>query len=349
MRAWLGAAVLAATMVMSGASWAQESAPTPEQIKAAAGQFDLGREAFKSSNYAEAAEYFEAADRHAPSAAAIELAIRSRDRAGQLDRAATLAALATRRHPDKSDLAELAEGIFARAGEELHRLRVTCEEPCELLINNKLVHGRPATERIIYLNPGNFVIRAGFGDDRLASEKVDAAAASQSDLDFQVPDPDQTEVITDPTSDLDLNDSVFGESDTGGRDEGAAPKSGGGLPPTVFWVGLGLTAVGGVATVWSGLDTVNNPGADAVRDQCRGQGTSCPLYQDGLERQQRTNTLLAVTGGLGLATGIIALFLTDWSGGAPPKQEAAARSKRIAVNPWIDLGRGATIGATGRF
>src|SRR5690606_33129238 len=153
--------------------------------------------AFKSANYAEAAEYFEAADRHAPSAAAIELAIRSRDRAGQLDRAATLAALATRRHPDKTDLAQIAEEIFTRAGEELHRMRVTCEEPCALLINSKLVHGRSTTERIIYLNPGNSLVRAGFSDDRLASEKVEAVAAGQSELDFQVPDADQTDVVTD--------------------------------------------------------------------------------------------------------------------------------------------------------
>src|SRR5689334_10253547 len=86
-------------LAYSGVSLAQDNAPSAEDIKAAAEEFDLGRRSFKAKDYVEAAEHFESADQNAPSAAALELAIRSRDRAGQLERAATLAALAVRRHP----------------------------------------------------------------------------------------------------------------------------------------------------------------------------------------------------------------------------------------------------------
>src|SRR5436190_16792147 len=72
----------------------ETSEPTPTQVRSAAEAFDRGREAYKADDYIEAAEQFESADANAPSAAALELAIRSRDKAGQLDRAATLAALA---------------------------------------------------------------------------------------------------------------------------------------------------------------------------------------------------------------------------------------------------------------
>src|SRR6185312_17081620 len=65
--------------------------PSVEDVKAAEGDFSRGREAYKTGNYVEAAEYFESADGHAPNERVLELAITSRERAGNLDRAATLA------------------------------------------------------------------------------------------------------------------------------------------------------------------------------------------------------------------------------------------------------------------
>ena len=51
-------------------------------------------------------------------------------------------------------------------------------------------------------------------------------------------------------------------------------------------------------TIWSGIDTQNNPGTAAVKADCVGQGTSCPQYQQGLSSQLRTNVLIAATGGV---------------------------------------------------
>jgi hypothetical protein len=100
-------------------------------------------------------------------------------------------------------------------------------------------------------------------------------------------------------------------------------------------------------TVWSGIDTVNNPGADRVRAECESE--DCALYQDGLDRQHRTNALVGVTLGVGVATAVIGLFATDWGNKKPPAETAlGARPRRVAVAPWASE-RGGGLAAFGRF
>jgi hypothetical protein len=112
------------------------------------------------------------------------------------------------------------------------------------------------------------------------------------------------------------------------------------LRPFVFAVGAGLTAAGITATILSGIDTRNDPGPDQVRRECVGLGDSCPAYQRGLDSQLRTNLLLAGTVAVGLATGVVGLFLTDWS----------SRPRKAAVRPAIGvLSGGAHLGLTGEL
>src|SRR5262249_3117870 len=106
-------------------------------------------------------------------------------------------------------------------------------------------------------------------------------------------------------------------------DAAPASKAGSGLPPVLFVVRvLATPALGGV-TVWSGIDTKNNPGPDAVRAACAGKGTSCPEYQDGLAKETRTNVLLGGAIGAAVLTGAIGAFFTNWGGGTPAKQATA--------------------------
>ena len=83
--------------------------------------------------------------------------------------------------------------------------------------------------------------------------------------------------------------------------------------PLVFFIGAGLTVVAGGLTVWSGIDTQNSPGTDAVRRDCAGKDTSCPTYQEGKDKELRTNVLIGATIGLGVITGVVGLFFTQWS------------------------------------
>ncbi len=122
------------------------------------------------------------------------------------------------------------------------------------------------------------------------------------------------------------------------------------LPPTAFWVGVGVTAFATGITIWSGLDTQSNPGADKVRSACSSGDPSChSLYDQGRSKQTRTNVLLGVTAGVAVATGVIGAFFTDWSGGeksAKAEAKAQRRGSRrgLTVEPWLTIGSGASVG-----
>ena len=338
----LGLVLLLGALGMPGVAHGQGAQPTADDIKRAGESFDLGKRAYRNEDWVEAAEHFEAADQRAPSAVALELALRSRERAEQLDRAATLAALALDRHADQQKLAKLAKDVLKKADKELHRVNVKCSEPCDLVVDSKLVHGRAADARTLYLSPGDYTVRAGWPGERAANAKVSATKGGKSDLSFDAP-PEKTETTPAPIPAKEpLKDEPPPPRDTPVADES------GGWSPVVFWIGTGLTVAAGAATAWSGIDTQNNPGTDRVREECAGQGESCPLYQEGKDKELRTNILAGVTAGLGVATILVGIFATDWGGDekVAKKRHAPARA---SVSPFIGVGQGATIGAQGRF
>jgi hypothetical protein len=341
-RVLLRACVLIALMSLSGVAAAQAPAsePTPAQVRAAAVAFDRGREAYKAENWVEAAEQFEIADTNAPSSAAIELAMRARLNAGELARAATLASVALKRHPDDANLLKIAPDIMSRAGRELFELTAVCDTPCDLTVDGKLVYGPPDIRRAIYVHPGTLTVRAGWSDNRSDSQQVDATVGGKGELIFNTPP--LPEPAKAPASQN--VPAASGSSDAPVRDEGPPPKRSG-WSPVVFWMGVGATAVAGGITIWSGVDTQNDPGVERVREECRGQGEDCELYQDGLAKQLRTNVLLGVTGGLGAATILIGAVATDWSGGSSAR--SAARPG-FEISPWATLSGGG-LRASGRF
>jgi hypothetical protein len=92
-------------------------------------------------------------------------------------------------------------------------------------------------------------------------------------------------------------------------DQPPAAEKRSGMSPAVFWVGTGLTVIAAGALTWSGLDTLN------ARDDYEENPTR-DGYEDGVDRQRRTNILAGVTAGLGAMTLGIGLFATDWGGHA---------------------------------
>jgi len=337
--------VAAFALVLHSAAFARAAEdaadPTPAQVRTAAEAFDRGREAYKTEDYVEAAEQFESADANAPSAAALELAIRARDKAGQLDRAATLAALALARHPDDPNIQKIAPPIVERAKAELFELNLKCDEACDVTVAGKIAPGRRATERTVFLISGTYAVRAGWSGDRSSSKSVEASKGGTGTLEFRAP---QVPVEPPPVATPIVAPPKAAEEE----DQGTSGK----LPPTVFWVGAGLTAVLGGVTVWSGIDTQNNPGPDRVREACTSGSSECDsLYNDGLGKQHRTNALLGVTAGLGVATAVVGLFFTDWGGSRKSSAEEAAKAhpKGFSIQPWVTVGAGASVGALGRF
>ncbi len=333
----LGLAVLTSSPLVGA-----QTAPSAEDVKRAADAYDQGKRAYKDREWVAAAEHFETADRSAPASVTLELAMRAREKAKQLDRAATLAALALDRHPTDKKLTELASPILQRAEKDLHRIRVECQPACDIVLGTKLVHGGPAERRTVFVPAGEHEVRAGWSGGRSISEKISAKKAGKSELSFEAP-PEETNPPTTPGAGPTPTPVGSGAaSGPGGPDPGPTAEAGSGLPPVVFFVGAGLTVAAGAVTVWSGLDTQNNPGADRVREECAGQGTDCDLYQDGLSRQRRTNVLIGVTAGVGVVSGVIGAFFTNWSGGGDTKQ--ATR-----IEPYVNVVGGASVGARGSF
>jgi hypothetical protein len=310
--------------------------PTPEQVRLAAEAFDLGRQSYKDGRYTEAAEQFERADGSAPSSTALELAIRARDKAGDLDRAGTLASLALTLYPNDDNIAKIAPDVIQRAGAELYELSVSCNDPCEITDGRKVVHGRAATTRTLFLSPGTHALRASFGGGRTESKSVEATAGETGSLDFSAARKEESEAEDERPA------PPPEEPEAPAADEGEKK----GLPPMLFWVGAGATVVAGGVTVWSGLDTVNNPGADRVKAECKAGDENCKLYQDGRAKQTRTNVLIGVTGALAVATGVLAAVV-DWGPPTLPTSDEAKRRPR--VTPWLAWSHGPSLGARGSF
>ncbi|NLE87716.1 MAG: tetratricopeptide repeat protein [Myxococcales bacterium] len=338
--------LLALVLTAAPPALADGSAPSASHIKRAADAFDRGREAFRADAYVEAAEHFEAADGYAPSALALRFALASRHEAGQLARAATLASLAVARHPEDAELQELAESVLEEASGVLYRVQVFCDEPCELVLNDKIVHGRRANERVIFVEPGRHRLRASWPQDRNRSEIIEATAGGSGEVDFYVPD---------APSDTSAGDWELGTSDSGVNIERS------GWSPVVFWTSLGVTVAGGAASTFLGLRALNEPGREAVRDSCRdftGTPTDCPAYKEGRSHQTQANVAIAATSAVGVFTIITGLFLTDWESSDTAADSAKSRrggsrgsvaDSGVRVKPWFGVGQTTTIGAMGTF
>ena len=353
MRAALWISALALVLSAGTAAHAQDatSEPTPAQVRVAAEAFDKGREAYKAEEYVEAAEQFEKADSNAPSPAALELAIRARDKAGELDRAATLMALALKRHPDDENLLKIAADLSKRAAATLFELTANCDSPCELTVGGKIVHGGPETQRMLYIQPGALTVRAGWSDNRSDSKQVQAEAGGKGEVNFVAPTAAAAQSLAnEPSEPAAPEPATQADPD---KDGGAAKKSSG-WPPTVFFVGVGLTAVVGGITIWSGIDTLNNPGKDKVQTTCAaapGSPECNSLYDQGRSHQTRTNILIGATAVVGVATIVVGAFATNWSGGkhgSATEKSAKLLRPRVDVAPWAALDGGG-LSAVGRF
>ncbi len=346
-RATALAAVL--TLLTAVVPVAADDTADPVKVKRAADEFDLGVASMKASQFDEAAQHFEAADEAVPGKKTLRLAIRARSEAGQGSRAATLAAQAIERYSDDADVAKLAKETITKFEGQLHKVQVSCASPCLLAVGTRAVHGNATTRWVLFVDPGKTTVNASFfGNTSSKPQTITATAGGKSELRFEPAEPTKP-VIPVPTSTATSNPSATSTSSSDiPPDITSAPTSTGpeadqlkskGIHPAFFITGLVLTAGAGGVLAWSGVDTLQNPGVDAVRKACAGKGPDCPEYKLGLDNQLRTNILIGATAGLGAATVLLAIF-TRWSGGKPPE--------KTAISPTaIVLDRGAALGVAG--
>lgn len=307
---------LAAVLVVCSAAWspwaraadAASASPPPgaDQIQFAAREHDLGYRAYLDKQYDEAASHFENAFFAAPNPAELRSAVRARHDAGELARAATLAAMGQRRFPEDSATNRIAEEVIAEARPHVYEVRIASPVGCSIAVDEKMVIAERLRDSRLFLNPGAHELMISWSEDRNARIPINAAEGGSTSLEVEPP-----KVAPPPPS---PPEPPPPPSPSHGAVEAATatpppPKP---LTPAVFVVGAAMTAVSAGFTIWSGIDTVNNPGAGAVRENCVGLGASCSLYEDGRRAQLRTNILLATTCVFGVATAVVGVFFTQW-------------------------------------
>lgn len=330
MKALSAAIALVVVLLCTGAGAAP---PDAETLKKAAGAFDDGSRAYKAGQFELAASYFEAADAAVPSARALRMAIRARSEAEQPARASTLAELALARHPNDTSTRALAEKTVKDNAAALHRLRIKCTSPCVLAVASRSVPGAAAKRWILWVPPGETSIGASFSGAAGADQQVIAArAGGDNTLSFvpgatapEEPAPRPAPSVAPIEPAPAVQPPVEPDRIDPEVDDGPSWIE----HPAVFVVSLIATAGAGGVLIWSGIDTLKSPGEDVVREACVGQGTECPEYQEGLDSQLRTNILIGATAGLGLVTGIIGIFVTEWGG----DDESPESATSVTVSP----------------
>lgn len=338
-------ALLGCFCAVSPASADDARPPDAARVRAAAEQFDAGVAAYKLRDYESAGSHFEAADAAVPGPKALRQAIRARSEAGQGARAATLAALALDRYPSDEATTKLAHEILEKYEPLVQKVKVTCASPCVLGVTSppattRSVPGEARTVWVVYLDGGAATLSASFADGSASAPKrLEAKPGAATDLRFEPkrkPPPPPADDASGPEAPSPSNNEVPPEE---AKVEPPPPPPKG-ISPGFFAAGVVAAAGLGATTIWSGIDTENNPGVAAVIAACHGKGPSCELYQEGLAHQTRTNALIGATAGVAAVTVVLAIF-TNWHGGG---------TKTPAVEPTaLVVDRGGVLGAAGVF
>lgn len=275
------------------ASRAAFAAPLGDADRTAARHFADGQKAFASGDYPHAGDEFEAAYRDKPHHAPLWNAARSWQRAGEEVRAANLFARYLREAPADAPDRDQANAALRALTARLGRI-----EPHAAGVDKLRLDGKSVDAPVVYVAPGEHVAE---GDDHGARVRKVVSVRAGEQISVTVsPDPKPSPVVGPP------------------RGEAAIEPARKPLPPLVPVLGGVLTAVAGGFMIASGLDTRSK--RDAFLDD---------KTQDRLDAafasQSRTNVLLGTTIGLGVVTGVIAVFFTEWSGPAAPAREASVR------------------------
>lgn len=275
-------------------------------VSAAARAFSDGQSAQLEGDYDHAAQSFELAFSNAPSKEALRSAIRARQLAGQLARAATLAEILLVKYADDPPSTKLANDVLAEARPKLGRITVTCSARCSLAISGRAM-SLPASEtQVIYVAAGRHTVEATFDDARTASRELAVVAGADHEVRMSPSAPSAASAA--PAS---PGPAAPARAPATIQPERTEPTGPHGLPRVVPLAGaavaVGLAGVG----VWSGLDT--NKAHDAyVKDPTH------PAFTSGQSKQLRTNILFGSAIAVGAATAVVAIWWTRWSGDETP-------------------------------
>lgn len=275
-------AVLVASMTVSSRG---ALAAGPEADRTAARHFTDGQKAFAAGDYPHAADEFEAAYRDKPHYAPLWNAARSWQRAGDDVRAANLYARYLREAPPDAPDRDQATAALRALAARMGRI-----EPHASGVDKLELDGKRVDAPVVYVVPGEHVAEADDKGKRV--RKVVTVGVGQQVSVTLAPEP-VAPLVGPPRK----------------SEQPVAPEpSRKPLPPIVTVIGGVLTAAAGGLTLVAALDTKKK------RDAFPDDRTQVRL-DEAFASQTRTNVLLGTTIGLGVITGVIAAFFTDWQGG----------------------------------
>jgi len=278
--------------------------PTAQQRQQAAQAYDRAAALYVDGNYAQAGQWFMTAYRLAPARAALVQAVRAYRSARQIDRAGTLAILLADQFPNDPAAVELASQVMEAAGRRTLLVTVDCEG-CEVEIDGRMLNTRAA---YVTANERHRVV-GHFGRQHVEAT-VAGGESEQEQVHFDRPE--GAEVEEEELTEGERERMREG-MDTRSDDEGSGRQI---LPPGVFYTSLGLTVALGALTTWSGVNTLS--GVDAYEDN-----PTREAYEDGQDKERRTNILLGATLGMA-AVSIITLILTKFGGDDDEDEDRAA-------------------------
>jgi hypothetical protein len=288
-------------------------------VSAAARAFSDGQSAQLEGDFDHAAQSFELAFANAPSKEALRSAIRARQLAGQIARAATLAELALVKYADDTTSTKLANDVIAEARPKLGRVTIVCSPRCALAVGGRAMSLPAAETQVVYIAAGRQTVEATFDDGRTASRDVASVAGADNEVHLAPtaapappPTPPQT---TSPGP------------ETAVKRERTEPGASHALSPVFALAGAAVTAGLAGVGIWSGLDT--NKAHDAYV-----KNPTHAAYTAGQSKQLRTNILFGSAAVVGAATAVVAIWWTRWGSSETPPVALAPSSNGALVTYW---------------
>ncbi len=287
-----------ALALFSAPAWpiaAQISPPAPDVDRAAA-HFATGEQAYASGDFVRAADAFEAAYAADPQPSSLWNAARSWHRAGEKARAANLYPRYVRDTPGHAADRDEATRALLELGARLGRLELVAPGATELLVDE-----RPITGTTWYVNAGTHLVEAKLAGALVKQEVSVEEGASKTVLLERRPDAAPPAASSSPPA-----------APAAPRTVPAPERAPGGVTPWALVPFAGVTALAGALTIASGVDTLvaRSEYLDIPEDE-----RTMLQYDDGKLKQDRTNVMIGVTGGLALVTVAVAVFAIDWGEG----------------------------------
>jgi hypothetical protein len=300
-------------------AFAGEPAPSGTELNVdrARAAYDRGVRAHDLGDHGAAARAFAEADALAPKAASLEAALESAMKADDAVLGEELVERADGRAPD-AGLRTTLEAARKRFAGRTGKIKIECAGEARCLVAVDGTAGDARKPIFVGAGPHAVVVQRGADRiERLVDVKADTIVVVAMNG-------ETTSAGAGASAGGSAGASAgagAGASAGGSAGAGAGTGEAHGISSAWFYLGIGLTAVVGGTTLFSGLDAVSKHNHFAS-DGCAG-GSSGPLPADcsdrsaeGSRAQTRTNVLLAVTAGLAVTTVAVGIFAVRWKNGA---------------------------------